>query len=241
MEKKIWAATFMDGTRASAPGVVVSYPGIIDGRRIVELGQNFGKLSAEEHKEYTDILDGFYDKMMPVAKYEMKIPEDIAPVTCSLARGLTRRNLAKNMSKSIFRAEYADYLCTEASAVALFDVELGENQLLRMNVQDEKGILIEDYFLYLFHAMEQREFVVGQSLSDIGLTYIESGRFYRLVSGKVRDNSISISREALDCTVDIWRDRLLSNTLFITNRLKEKLDETGAAKTWKLRECRVEG
>ena len=84
MEKKIWAATFIDGTRASAPGIVVSYLGIIDGRRIVELDYKSFEPDSKEEQEYTETLKHYAKNMMTIAQYKTKITEENTHVICSL-------------------------------------------------------------------------------------------------------------------------------------------------------------
>lgn len=173
--------------------------------------------------------------------YKSEIPKHRIPSRCFFSFGLTRRNYEKQIKGEIFRTPGSNYVCTENSAAALSKVSLGINQLFKMEVYDEKSTLIEDFFLYMLEPLEKRSFLVEQSLIDMGLTYMPGGKYYSARHRVLRKEPIILSREALDCTVDIWCEKLLSNTLFITDKLKEQLEKTGAAKLWKLVECKVEG
>ncbi|MFT0214124.1 hypothetical protein VQ643_16260, partial [Pseudomonas sp. F1_0610] len=55
----------------------------------------------------------------------------------------------------------------------------------------------------------------------------------------IKANDIVLTSDALNCTVDIWQDPIVEGMLFLTDSLKEKLEEAGVVKTWKLIECKI--
>ncbi len=242
MKQRIWAAKFMDGTLSATPDIAVSYPDLLDARREYELYMKRANSTATEDEkiEYKNMRNDYYEVLDKVFLYEEKIPEKYAPVSCYLTGALTRNNLAKSLKRSIFRGVHADYICNEASANALLSVRLGESQLFKMKVFDKKNTVIEGFYLYRFHPFEQRRFVVEQSLIDIGLTKKNLPSKYALFYENVKAKDIVLTSDALNCTVDIWQDPIVESMLFLTDTLKEKLEEAGVAKTWKLIECKIQ-
>ncbi|MFT0212510.1 hypothetical protein VQ643_07805 [Pseudomonas sp. F1_0610] len=242
MKQRIWAAKFMDGTISVKADIAVSYPDLLDARREYELLRKYANSTAtdDEKIEFNHITDEYFKTFHDVFRYKEKIPEKYAPVSCYLTGALTRNNLAKNLKRSIFRGVHADYICNEASANALLSVRLGESQLFKMNVFDKKNTVIEGFYLYRFHPFEQRRFVVEQSLIDIGLTKKNLPSKYALFYKNIKTNDIVLTSDALNCTVDIWQDPIVESMLFLTDTLKEKLEEAGVAKTWKLIECKIQ-
>ena len=239
MDKKIWAATFIDGTNGAYFDLLSGFPGIFDDRRNVELEEigRYVRTEAEE-EEYKKLRSNYLNTFFGD---ENGLPKHLIPKKCYFGREVTRRTYEKKLKGRIFRTSYADYVCDESSATALSKVCLGKNQLHKMEVYDEKSTLIEGFFLYMLEPLEKKSFLVEQSLIDMGLTYMSARNYYSGDHRILRKGPIVLSREALDCTVDIWCERLLDNTLFITDKLKEQLEKTGAAKLWKLVECKVEG
>ncbi len=176
MDKKIWAATFIDGSGAAYADVSVDRLGTPEGKRFAEL-DNKGRVwrTADEQKEYDEIWRMFSAARKELSSCESEVPQHLIPSRCFFGKGMTRRNYENQIKGEIFRTQLANYVCKESSAVALSKVNLGMNQLFKMGVYDEKQALIEGFQLYMLELREKKSFLVEQSLKNMGLTYA-SGR-----------------------------------------------------------------
>lgn len=127
------------------------------------------------------------------------------------------------------------WVVSEPCAEVLRQVNLGSGRLRSVKVfQKDRVTLIGDHDWFCLNFGNKKTcFVAEQSRS---IKPFPQGRW--IECGKIVDNDIAVSRQALDGP-DIWIDPRLLDGLFLSDRLARALKKAKCASAFRLTKCRV--
>lgn len=213
--------------------------GKIDSRLIIqyrhilsdEEGQKVEDVYKINSNNYNELIDMFSEKKTLAPEYVptrfYKMPE--WPLICN-------RSIFMGVSQFIF--------INNKAAQVLQRYNLGNTAVIKLDAYDAiSGDRIEsDCTLYLLNIAETNEYCNFEKSKSIRwFKPFKNGESFPKESLNIIDDGFVINSAILDTGLDLWADSRLSRSFFISNRLKNALDEAEISQDWLLSRCVVEG
>lgn len=233
MSKKVWTTTVMreDNLR----GFDLSFPGKFDYPSMYLLEKN--KKSPEEKMQWEQMTEAFLEMHKPYKAFKLIDPEIIPTV-------LYAHNASKQINfPSFCRTLDGDILITEECANILKQFRLGETAMYPLSFFDiDLNEPVNDKTYYLLNIAEWRHYLLPEmSSKDLYKRKIknESYDLYDLFYPDYTDDAIATSEQAVNCDLDLWHDPALTNSIFISDELKQALDDAGMGQEWLFCSCKI--
>ena len=146
----------------------------------------------------------------------------------------TKEDLIYLSGKFVFvRSDFAEILMR---------FNLGETKLFNVGRPlGRNGETIYDHEFFLLNVTEWRSFFNPEKSTFISLREEPNDgiKHYSLGNSYFVKSKVAISKQALECDVDIWHDPMLDDSIFFSDRLKNALDEKGLLAQTKHKKCLV--
>ena len=146
----------------------------------------------------------------------------------------TKEDLIYLSGKFVFvRSDFAEILMR---------FNLGETKLFNVGRPlGRNGKTIYDHEFYLLNVTEWRNFFVSEKSELVrSLDLFNEGyKVYSLGDSGFRKSKVALSKQSLECDVDIWHDPMVRDSIFFSDRLKTALDEKGLLAQTKHKKCLV--
>lgn len=230
MSNKVWTTTIMFDENYRV--FDLSFPKIFD---YAELYKIKGDSEEEKNKR----------KKMRQAKIEVvdqyHLSKKIEPVnapTILYAHGFGK----KVELPSFFRTQDGFVIVTEACANVLKQFRLGESVLYPLSFFDiQLNEPVNDQIYYFFNIAELRSYLRPEycieNLDKLSYTKHEGYQLFNLYHADYADYAITIAKEAIECDVDLWQDPELKTSIFMSENLKQALDDAQFSDAWQLFLC----
>ena len=130
----------------------------------------------------------------------------------------------------------------EDFAEILMQFNLGQTRLFNVGCPlGRNGQVIYDRKFYLLNVTEWRNFFVSEKSELVrSLDLFNEGyKVYSLGDSGFRKSKVALSKQSLECDVDIWHDPMVRDSIFFSDRLKTALDEKGLLAQTKHKKCLV--
>ncbi len=230
MSNQVWTTTIMFDENYRV--FDLSFPKIFD---YAELYKLKGESKDEKNKR----------KQMRRTKIEIvdqyHLSQKIAPVNAPTI--LYAHGFSKTVKlPSFFRTQDGFVILTEPCANVLKKFRLGESVLYPLSFFDiQLNELVNDQTYYFFNIAELRSYLCpeycSKDLDKRSYSKHEDYQLFSLYHADYTDHAIAISKEAIECDVDLWQDPELNHSIFISEELKNALDEAQLSEAWQLFLC----
>jgi hypothetical protein len=230
MSNKVWTTTIMFDENYRVFGL--SFPELFD---YVE----FYKLKGDSEEGKMKIKKMRQAKIEVVDQYHLskKIKSVNAP-TILYAHGF-----GKTVEfPSFFRTQDGFVIVTEACANVLKQFRLGESVLYPLSFFDiQLNEPVNDQTYYFFNIAELRTYLRPEYCTEKmrKQSYIkhEGYQLFNLYHAYYTDHAIAITKEAIECDIDLWQDPELDDSIFMSDSLKKALDDAQLSDAWQLFLC----
>ena len=230
MSNKVWTTTIMFDENYRV--FDLSFPKIFDYAELYEI-----KGDSEEEKNKR--------KKMRQAKIEVvdqyHLSKKIEPVNAPTI--LYAHGFGKTVElPSFFRTQDGFVIVTEACANVLKQFRLGESVLYPLSFFDiQLNEPVNDQIYYFFNIAELRSYLRPkyciENLDKRSYTNHAGYQLFDLYHADYTDYAIAIAKEAIECDVDLWQDPELKTSIFMSENLKQALDNAQLSDAWQLFLC----
>jgi len=230
MSNKVWTTTIMFDENYRV--FDLSFPKIFD---YAELYKIKGDSEEEKNKR----------KKMRQAKIEIvdqyHLSKKIAPVNAPTI--LYAHGFGETVElPSFFRTQDGFVIVTEACANMLKQFRLGESVLYPLSFFDiQLNEPVNDQIYYFFNIAELRSYLRPEycieNLDKRSYTKHAGYQLFDLYHADYTDYAIAIAKEAIECDVDLWQDPELKTSIFMSENLKQALDNAQLSDAWQLFLC----
>jgi len=230
MSNKVWTTTIMFDENYRV--FDLSFPKIFDYAELYEI-----KGDSEEEKNKR--------KKMRQAKIEVvdqyHLSKKIEPVNAPTI--LYAHGFGKTVElPSFFRTQDGFVIVTEACANVLKQFRLGESVLYPLSFFDiQLNEPVNDQIYYFFNIAELRSYLRPEYCTEKmrKQSYIKHKGYqlFNLYHAYYTDYAIAITKEAIECDIDLWQDLELDDSIFMSDNLKQALDDAQLSDAWQLFLC----
>lgn len=230
MFNKVWTTTLMFENNYRVFGL--SFSDIFNYQEYYNLKEN----TIEEKERRAQLIDARIEVTKEYHLAKKILPEN-AP-TILFAHGFNRTVRLP----SFFRTPEGFIIVTEECANILKQFRLGNSVLYPLSFFDlTLNEPVNNQTYYFFNIAELKKFLFPEfcteELARYRNTRHKDCQLFELYHANYTDYAIAISHKALNCDVDIWKDAELDNSIFISHKLKNALDEAQVSEAWQLFLC----
>ena len=234
MSNQVWTTTIMFDENYRV--FELTFPGLFDFPAFCKL--NKVNATTEQKEEKNKMTQKSIEIIKRYHKAEKLNLENIP--TILYAHGFSK--IVK--LPSFFRTRDGFVILTEPCANILKKFRLGESALYPLSFFDiQLNEPVNDQTYYFFNITELRSYLRPEScskdLDERSYSKYEGYQLFDLYHADYTDHAIAISKEAIGCDVDLWRDPELNHSIFMSDELKKALDEAQLGEAWQLFLCEL--
>ena len=234
MSNQVWTTTIMFDGNYRVFGL--SFPDTFDYAEFHKL--NRVGATAEEKERKERLLDARIEVTKKYHLAEKILPENVPTV-------LYAHGFSKTVKlPSFFRTQDGFVILTEPCTNVLKKFRLGASALYPLSFFDiQLNEPVNDQTYYFLNIAELRSYLrpeyCSEELDKRSYTKHEGYQLFDLYHADYTDHAIAISKDSIECDVDLWQDPELDNSIFMSDELKKALDEAQLSEEWQLFLCEL--
>lgn len=153
-------------------------------------------------------------------------------------------NIRKDIELPSFcRTPEGYQIVNEECANILKKFRLGETAMYPLSFFDlALNEPVNDKTYYFLNIAEWRHYLLPEfSSSELDKKKYKNEIYdsFRLYHSDYEDGAIAVSEQAINCDLDLWHDPALISSIFMSDKLKQALNEAGMEKDWLLYSCKL--
>jgi hypothetical protein len=232
MSNKVWTTIVMREDNLKVFGL--SFPSKFDYTSLYLLEKK-EKLAEEEEESWKQMMETRLEINDRYRAFKRLDPKIVPTV-------LYAHNVSKQINfPSFCRTREGNILLTEECANLLKQFRLGATAMYPLSFFDlDLNEPVNDKTYYLLNIIEWRHYLIPEMSSDaLRKRKIKNENYdlYDLYYPNYKDDAIAITEQAINCDLDLWHDPALTSSIFVSDALKQALDEAQLSDAWQLFLC----